>query len=236
MKQFTGIAQTIHHGKYPLVAFWTDGVMVSSDNGNCPFMAGKNSYCAMKIAVDKEYRVTMKHIDAITFEKDIITDKGVTFQAKANMSKIDGEDNIGVWTDGIGLYADNDQGCFFRLTQGEHYEVKVEAISDAQLIIRYEPNDKHAITIPDGQVVDWVNNLIEQFQAGEISKMQPLIGSELILTALRVAIKEGQLAPEQLHLSTQNTRIHIDEDGNYHKDTDMRLINDVYSELLLKLF
>jgi len=37
-------------------------------------------------------------------------------------------DGVGVWTDGIGIYSDNDEFCAYRLVDGVWYRVTIEKL------------------------------------------------------------------------------------------------------------
>ena len=58
---YEGIASETTEDGRPIVAVWTDGVSLSSDNGNFPGLPGQ-SHCAMKLIPGSHYRVTVEKI------------------------------------------------------------------------------------------------------------------------------------------------------------------------------
>jgi hypothetical protein len=51
-----------------------------------------------------------------------------TFTAKAQSVRVNGEDVVGVWTDGVMLSADNGKHAQFLLEKGEVYKVTVQRV------------------------------------------------------------------------------------------------------------
>ena len=51
-----------------------------------------------------------------------------TFEGKAMKVKIEGVDNIAVWTDGVGLSYDLEPYAAFKLEEGKTYRITVEEI------------------------------------------------------------------------------------------------------------
>jgi hypothetical protein len=52
-----------------------------------------------------------------------------TFTSIALTLKNDEDDmQVGVWTDGIGVYSDNDAFCEYKLVAGKRYKVTIEEI------------------------------------------------------------------------------------------------------------
>lgn len=47
------------------------------------------------------------------------------FRGEARKVKIDGEDHVSVWTDGIGISSDDKPHCKMRLIPGKTYEVTI---------------------------------------------------------------------------------------------------------------
>lgn len=38
------------------------------------------------------------------------------------------KDGVGVWTDGIGVYSDNEDFCAYRLKAGRKYSIRIERV------------------------------------------------------------------------------------------------------------
>ena len=59
--QFEGEAREIKVDGHKMTGVWTDGVMLSSDNGRSPWQPG-HSPCAVDLKKGKKYRITIEEI------------------------------------------------------------------------------------------------------------------------------------------------------------------------------
>lgn len=60
--QFEAIAVEIKQDGLPVTAIWSDGVMLSADNGKSPMMAGMSAPCEFTLKAGKRYKVTVEEI------------------------------------------------------------------------------------------------------------------------------------------------------------------------------
>jgi len=62
--------------------------------------------------------------------------------------------------------------------------------------ITYDPLNGHVIS--DGRIPEYINNLVEKYKQKDSSDIVLCIGSELMIHAIRVAIKKGQFYFEDI--------------------------------------
>lgn len=64
--EFEAVAREIESDGSPVTALWTDGVMLSADNGKSTIMGGMSAPCAFKLQAGKSYKVTVEEINEET--------------------------------------------------------------------------------------------------------------------------------------------------------------------------
>lgn len=64
--EFNADAVEIELDGSKVTAVWSDGVMLSADNGQSPFMAGMSAPCDFKLEAGKRYKVTVEEVISST--------------------------------------------------------------------------------------------------------------------------------------------------------------------------
>lgn len=115
-------------------------LMQRLDQEHSPMLTPENVYKAFEsMFKDGMSAIHIKHKDDkiqvdVIENKDIIKQPEVkpvgSFEDKAKNVSIDGVSMVGTWTDGVGVYADNEDPCAFKMEAGKRYRVTVEEIVD----------------------------------------------------------------------------------------------------------
>lgn len=102
---------------------------------------------------------------------------------------------------------------------------------DPKIIVHYSP--EYGSTTPDGQIVKRVEEIIEDFIANKYTNVV-YVGSEIILIAFRVAVKEGKLRPKDIVFRFKNQNIQIDKNGecSHYPEGFMDFTNSLLMRLI----
>jgi len=79
----------------------------------------------VKDSREHEYKKAINELQEVKNLKAEPSEKSFSFTEKGRSTKIDGEDCIGVWTDGIMLSSDFLSNCEYRLKKGVEYKITV---------------------------------------------------------------------------------------------------------------
>ena len=79
------------------------------------------------------------------------------------------------------------------------------------ILIIYDPI--FGYSCPDGLIARYVDNLAENFEAYVKEKAPIFIGSELLITGIRVAVFEGRIPFDQVAFFYDRFAMYIDKDG-----------------------
>jgi hypothetical protein len=94
------------------------------------------------------------------------------------------------------------------------------------LKIVYAPENGYVV--PDNKMMDYVEKVIQYYNSSKEMPCELLIGSELMLSAFRVAVKRKLISCEEIVFEFDGDSIPVDSDGRYKF-----AIPDVAADLIL---
>jgi len=77
------------------------------------------------------------------------------------------------------------------------------------ITVVYDPSG--GLVFPDARVQEWVDNTIVCHQAG--ADLRVTVGSELIMTAIRVAVRLGHISSDQIQFEFNGAIWHVNSEG-----------------------
>ncbi len=80
-----------------------------------------------------------------------------------------------------------------------------------KIIVVYDP--MYGFAIADARIEEFVNSMVAKYEENDRIAMTYGIGSETIITAIRVAIKQGRINFEDFTLKFNDKEIKFDKNG-----------------------